>query len=340
MLLDSTVYAGALAREVAGLARRRSARAVWVVMHGAAVHIAARLAHAGELPVHLTVHDDPAFANALRSRRYLALVPWIERDFAGALRRARSLDVIGEGMRVRYLQRYGVGSVVVHRALTEPVREAPRYDRRGRGLTVGVLGSTYSYDQMPVLGRAVARAAGRLGVPGRVVVLGRSHGERLRDEMAAERPDLAVEVTGHVSEAEGVERLRGCFALYLNYPFGARDRVLRQTSFPTKLSTYVMAARPLLMHVPEDSSVVPLADYISYATLWATMDDNDGAEHLVRLWQTARSDESYHTTAEEVRLRYYDHAQNRRTLCQALNALVTTSAAGRAPADPALSPGA
>jgi hypothetical protein len=315
--LDSTVHAGALARELAALAERRSAGAVWVVMHGAAVHAAARLLRISDVPVHLTVHDDPAFANALRSRRYLALVPWIERDFARALRRARSVDVIGEGMRRRYLSRYGVDSVVVHRALDAPVPEPPRYDRT-LGLTVGVLGSTYAYGQLPVLARAVERAAGRLGVPGRVVVLGRSHGERLREEMGGR---VEVEVAGHVDEPRGVERLRGCFALYLNYPFGRRDRVLRQTSFPTKLSTYVQAARPLLLHAPRDSSVAPLAEDYGYALLWPSMDEADGAALLERLWREPSSVEGFQRSAEAVRARYFDPERNRRVLARALDAL-------------------
>jgi hypothetical protein len=321
MLLDSTLHAGALAREVAGLAERRSASALWVVMHGAAVHVASRLTRAGSLPVHLTVHDDPAYANALRSRRYLALVPWIERDLASALLGARSVDVIGEGLRLRYLNRYGVDPVIVHRPLGAPVTESPRYDREAFGLTVGALGSTYSYGQLPVLGRAVARAAGRLGVPGRVVVLGQSYGERLRDEMGGR---VEVEITGHVDEPRAVDRLRRCFVLYLNYPFGARDRVLRRTSFPTKLSTYVQAARPLLMHVPADSSVLPLAEDPGpgYALLWATRDEAGGAALLERLWESPTSVESFHRPAEGVRLRYFNPETNRRTLARALDALV------------------
>jgi hypothetical protein len=330
MLLDSTLYAGSLAREVAELARQRSARAVWMVMHGAVVHVAARLTRPKavplSLPVHLTVHDDPAFATALRSRRYLALVPLIEHDFAGSLRRATSVDVIGEAMRERYLRRYGVASVVVHRGLPGSIVESPRYDRQGLGLSVGVLGNTYSYGQLPVLARAVARAAEQLGVPGSVVVLGRSHGETLRAEMAAGRIDVRIEVAGHVSESEGVDRLRRCFALYLNYPFAARDRVLRQTSFPTKLSTYAMAARPLLLHMPEDSSASALARvWGRYATLWPSFDEGEGAAHLVRLWNAPASDMSYHDEAEAVRLAYYDPTRNREILCAALNALVPSS---------------
>lgn len=316
---DSTIHAGPLAREVAALARQRSARAVWLLMHGAVVGIAARLTRWLNLPVHLTVHDDPAFANALRSRKYFALVPWIERDFGGALRRAASIDVISEGMRERYQLRYGVDSTIIHRGLTGPIHESPHYDRAVHGLTIGMMGSTYEYGQMPVLARAVARAAHELGVRGRVLVLGRSHGERLRDEMGSQ---IEVEVAGHVSEAEGIERLRDCFALYLNYPFGRRDAVLRQTSFPTKLSTYIQAARPVLIHAPDDSSVTPLYDYPGYAARWASMNVDDGATQLKRLWSEPASDASAHCAAEEIRHRFYDRDTNRRALREVLNALV------------------
>jgi glycosyltransferase involved in cell wall biosynthesis len=319
LFADSTWKAAALADEALDEARRVGARALWVVMHGAAVHVAARLVRRGGLPVHLTVHDDPAFANALRSRRYLALVPWIERDFAYAMRRADSVDVIGEGMARRYRRRYGVDPVIVHRGLDRAVPESPRYDRARRGLSVGVLGSTYSYEQLPILGRAVAKAAGRLGVPGRLVVVGRSHGDRLRAEMAGR---IEVEVTGHVDEQAGIDLLRGCFLLYLNYPFARRDAVLRQTSFPTKLSTYVMAARPILMHVPADSSVMPLAEYAGYARWWGSLREDEGAELLARAWAEPSADESAHDAAERVRRRYYDLDRNRRTLLGALDALV------------------
>ncbi len=105
--LDSTVMAGDLADEVLAIARERGAQAIWIVMHGAGVAIAVRLARRTTIPMHLTVHDDPAFAIALASRRYLALVPAIERDFARALRAAASVDVISEAMADRYLKRYG-----------------------------------------------------------------------------------------------------------------------------------------------------------------------------------------------------------------------------------------
>jgi hypothetical protein len=321
--IDSTLRADALAREALAEAESRGARALWVVMHYAGVSIAARLARMDRLPLHLTVHDDPAFGVALRSKRYLALVPWIERDFAFAMRRAASVDVIGRGMAERYRRRYGVESTIVHRALDDPIAPAGDFDAARNGLRVGVLGSTYGYNQLPILARAVEAAADRLGVAPRLLIVGQGHGDQLRAEFAGR---VEVESTGHVSEAEAIPLLRDCFALYLNYPFGRRDAVLRQTSFPTKLSTYVQAARPLLIHAPADSSTTPLVGPDGYASAWADLDPARGAEALVAAWRLAENHASRHEAAERVRRDYYDPDRNRRALFGALDALVPPDA--------------
>jgi hypothetical protein len=316
--LDQTVYAKALADEALAIARERGARGFWVVLHGAGVAIAARLAGAGALPVHATVHDDPAYANALRSRRYLPLVPLIARDFARAIRGAESVDVIGRAMADHYRRKYGVDPRIVHRALPGPVEPAPSYDKARHGLRVGVLGSTYSYGQLPILARAVEAAAKSLEVPGRVLVVGRSYGERLRAELGHR---VEVEVLGHVEEADAVPRLRDCFALYLNYPFGPLDAALRRLSFPTKLGTYTLAARPILIHAPKDSSVMTLMEVEGYARHWGSLGEAEGASSLVAMWGDPRMHESRHLEAESIRLRHYDPETNRRTLFEQLGAL-------------------
>jgi hypothetical protein len=317
--LDQTLHANALADEALAIARQRHARGFWVVLHGSGVAIAARLVQAGHLPLHATVHDDPAYANALRSRRYLPLVPLIARDFARAIRGATSVDVIGQGMADHYRRKYGVQSSIVHRALPGPVEPSPAYDKGRHGLRVGVLGSTYSYGQLPILARAVEAAAKTLGVAGRVLVVGRSHGDRLKAEMGDR---VEVEVLGHIEEPEAIPRLRDCFALYLNYPFGLLDGALRRLSFPTKLGTYTLAARPILIHAPGDSSVMPLTKMEGYAAHWGSRKASEGAARLVELWNDTRASDSRHFEAEAVRLRYYDPERNRRTLFGALNGLI------------------
>ncbi len=317
LVLDSTILAPGMARETLRLAAARRARAVWIVLHGAGVPVAAALVRQRDLPVHVTVHDDPAFAVAMRSRRYLALTPWIEWCFAKALRGAASVDVISEAMRARYKARYGVDAVVVHRALRGPVKPSPAYDRAAHGLRVGILGTVYSYGQLPILARAVARAARVLGVPARLTLVGLGFAERLRADMHGS--GVEVEGTGHLAEADAVEVLKRCFALYLNYPFAPRDAVLRETSFPTKLSTYVLAARPLLIHAPRDTTIAPLASQADYAHAWTTMNESDGADVLVRMWRNPVLGASMHEAADVVIARYFDPERNRRALASVLS---------------------
>jgi hypothetical protein len=317
--LDQTIYARALADEVLTIARERNAQAFWVVLHGAGVAIASRLVKAGLLPVHATVHDDPAYANALRSRRYLPLVPWIAVEFARAIRGADSVDVIGPSMADHYRRKYGIEPKIVHRALPQPVEPSPVYDKARHGLRVGVLGSTYSYGQLPILARTVEIFARKLGVPGRLLVVGRSHGERLRAEVGDR---VEVEVLGHIEEPEAVIWLRECFALYLNYPFGPLDYALRRYSFPTKLGTYALAARPILIHAPKDCSVMPLMEIAGYAGHWSNLNVDDGAAVLTAMWGDLRASDSRHCEGEALRLRYYDPERNRRTLFEQLDALV------------------
>jgi hypothetical protein len=221
-----------------------------------------------------------------------------------------------------YRRKYGIEPSIVHRGLPGPVEPSPHYDKARHGLRVGVLGSTYSYGQLPDLARAVEAASKSLGVPGRVMVIGRSHGERLRAEFGGR---VEVEVLGHVEEPEAVVRLRDCFALYLNYPFGPLDFALRRYSFPTKLGTYALAARPILIHAPKDCSVMPLIEIPGYARHWASPSEVEGASMLVEMWNNPRMSESRHAEAEGVRLRYFDPDRNRRTLFEALNGLVEAS---------------
>lgn len=318
MLTDS-ILGARLAAEVRAIAAERKAGAVWAVMHGAVVHVAAHLTGHADLPVHLTVHDDPAFGVALMSTRYLAMVPLIERDVRRSLRAARSVDVVCEDMGKRYRERYGVSSTVAHRGMSRPIEPSATHETQV--LEVGVLGNTYGYTQLPLLAEAVIKAASTVGVPGRLVVLGQGNGPQLARDFAGR---LDVEVTGHLNEAAAVERLRRCFALYLNYPFGPRAAVLRQTSFPTKLTTYIQAARPLLVHAPRDSSIRFLSGraFADYAAWWDDMDVESGARALAQAWRAPALRPSRHEAAEFIRRTHYDLAPNRASLFAALNALV------------------
>jgi hypothetical protein len=275
------------------------------------------------LPTHVTVHDDPAWGYALMTRRYLPLAPLLARDLGTTLRAASSIDVVSGAMAATYERRYGVTASIIHRGLSGPVQPAPVYDRQ-KGLSIAVLGSTYGFSELSVLAQALAIAQQRLGVPATLTVIGGV------DQAAVRKlcpPSVELEITGHIDEPQGIIRLRESFLTYLSYPFRRRGRMLRTTSFPTKLSTYVLAARPLLLHMPSESSVAFLGASSPYATLWGSTEPARGAEIMERLWRDETTQESFHHAADKVREQHFDLGRNRTALYGALNALV--SAAGR-----------
>ncbi len=300
---DTLTLSRRLAEEVLKIAREHRARAFWVVMHGAAVPIASHLVKSGKLPVAATVHDDPAFGVALRSRRYLALVPFIERAFAQALRGASGVEVISRGMMERYQKRYRVLGTLGNRVVAPFVAEPAPFSKDQRILRIGVLGNTYSYSPLRVLGRAVARAADDLGLRGELVFVGEGHADRLRAELGGL---ISIVSVGHVDEAEAVAVLRDSFLQYLNYPFGWRGRVLRQTSFPSKLATYIAAGRPLLLHTPADSTTAELASIPGLSYHWDDLKLEHGVQLLKKAWDDPETTLGAHLALEEVRRRYYD----------------------------------
>ena len=316
-LTVDTLLAERLATELRALADARHARAIWIVMHGAMVHVAARLLRKAPLRVHLTVHDDPRGV-ALMSRRYLPLLPLIARDFRFAMRRATSVDAVSEPMAARYRSSFGADTFVVHRGMESPIEEAAPPDD-SEVLEIGVLGNSYDFGQLVLLARAVQEVAARVGRRGRVTVVGKGFGERLRAEVGDQ---VDVEVTGHLDEGAAIARLRRSFALYLNYPFTWRTALFRQTSFPTKLSTYLMAARPLLVHSPSDSSIVDLRSLSGYVGWWGDQTVGAGVAALTSLWDTPLAHRSQHGISDELRRRYYDASTHRDRLWRGLDALV------------------
>ena len=84
-----------------------------------------------------------------------------------------------------------------------------------------------------------------------------------------------------------------------------------------------MAARPLLLHAPADSSIVTLADREpGYASWWKNLDAAEARRVLEQLWNDPARHASAHEAAERVRACYYDDERNRQTLFASLNALV------------------
>ena len=133
---------------------------------------------------------------------------------------------------------------------------------------------------------------------------------------------ISIVSVGHVEEAKAAAVLRGTFLQYLVYPFGWRDRVLRQTSFPCKLATYIMAGRPLLLHASADSTTAELATIPGLSYHWDDLNVEHGVQLLKKAWADPVTSLGAHGALEEVRRRYYDLDTIKTNLMGMLDAMV------------------
>jgi len=252
-LLEDVSRAGFLwsrgtSRRIREIASRMSADLYWVVAMNEGVLVALELCASGKA-VHLTIHDDPVSVFQ-RSTRYRLMSSLMSRAFSRLLKSVRSVDVISDGMRNFYREKFGIDALVVYRY----VQALPRFKDRvidKNVLRVGHIGIIYDASQFREFVEAL-RAYGRnLDISTKLVKIGKS---REFEKVQQEYPEL-IEDLGELPEKAAIEELSKCNFLYCMYPDASRFEVFRRTSQPMKLSTYIQAQRPIFAQTPEDSTL-------------------------------------------------------------------------------------
>lgn len=231
-------------------ARGHGAELVWAVLDSPmAISLASRLAHRLRLPLVTTVWDDIA-----HNTRYFQLDRLAARQvrlrFDQALAASQACAVIGESMQAAYQQRYGVHCVVVRHGLPldlhRPVRREPPANDPIR---IGFAGSVTARSAFEALLEGLDSLGWQLD--GRPIAL-RLMGHRF--DVTSSRP-RRIEVLGFQSVPATVDLLAECSLNYLPQPFEPDWAPFAELSFPTKLTTYLAAGVPLLLHTPPHGSL-------------------------------------------------------------------------------------
>ena len=228
--------------------RERRADGYWVVGHNEATLIARALARRGER-VHLTIHDDVPDGILGRSVRYRYLRGIARLQYASALRSVRTRDYITERMRVRYRDELGADGVVVHPFL--PSLPVLRPITRVAGeLAVGHIGTIYSVAEWRVFLQALVSLARKRSLRPRMLMVGLDKFHSVAQDFPG-----VVEISPETAESAAIGRLAATDLCYAMYPFNPAAEVFRQTSLPTKLSTYVQCRKSVLAHAPAGTSL-------------------------------------------------------------------------------------
>jgi len=250
--------------------------AYWIVSHNEGLCLARDLGLRTNRPIHLTVHDDWAGALCARSQRYRLLASLADRVTSRVLKRVRSVDVVSEGMRNYYRSRAGVDSAVVHRML--PWHGGLQPPVQSSDIRVGHLGSIYSKREFLLFVKALKACCEEQGCAGKVMLWG-SH---LRPSDVPQVLAPFVELRPTADEKEVEQELRQCRFVYAMYPLASKLKTFVRTSLPTKLTTYVMAQRPILGHAPKNSTLATFLQQTKLGSLWSDLDPAAGKEAIAK----------------------------------------------------------
>lgn len=289
--------------------------AYWVVSHNEGLRVAYELAKLKQKPVHLTVHDDWAGALCARSRRYRLLGKLADRLSDRTIKAVQSVDVVSEGMREYYLRRTGIKSAVVHRCL--PSQALPAVVEEPSALLVGHVGSVYSRDDFLVFVEALKSYCEARRLAGKV----RLWGSHLRPTDLPASLASWVELRPAADERDVVAALQQCRFVYAMYPFSPALGCFVRTSLPTKLSSYVMAGRPILGHAPFHSTLTTFLNETKLGVAWQDLDLQNGRQAIAGVLAGRVDDAAW----ENARNQYFGE-QNLSTMRATLGAMTAATA--------------
>ena len=239
-----------LVREAVALGRKHRTQAVWAILDApTSIALARPVAQALGTPLIGLVWDDAEHLAASLGLGRVASVNMIRR-MGLALRAAQRCAVIGATMKQQYEARYGTYCVVLRhglaRQLLRPVR---RCDNGSNVFSLGFAGTMNAPCTFNALLAALDSTDWRIA--GRDIEL-RLVGPRF--DMRSNKPAL-FRSFGWRSVAQTIDILAESDATYLPQPFAQDRRNMATLSFPTKLTTYLAAGRPIVLHAPDYASL-------------------------------------------------------------------------------------
>jgi len=235
---------------------QRSVDLVWVPLScPSLIYLARRVASRLGVPLVVTVWDPPEhFSETLGldplSRHSLL------KEFGEVLRSAVRCSVISEEMRSYYQCKYGIDSMVLrHGILRKLRRPGKKWISDSGSLMIGFCGSLYAGREMEALISALSSVNWKLDnrkITLRIVtpqIYWRSV-ERISIN------NRNIEFRGWCSQDDAIELMTQADITYLPYWFDKRYETSVRLCFPSKLTAYLAAGRPVLYHGPNESAVV------------------------------------------------------------------------------------
>lgn len=238
-----------LLRSLLEYAKQEKVEKIWAVVTSPVTYLLAhRAAAALQIPMVCTVLDPPEYLiGNLRMDPDTGRA--VSEEFAACVRASERVAVVSHGMAAEYSRRFDAKCIVmpagIHPSLWMP--ERPRKSNPEE-LVIGFAGGLYAKREWQALLGSIQSVGGTLG------------GRRIKIRFVGRWPLRGVSRPGcvayhaPVSQSEAIRLMSETDVCYLPYWFDSRHETTVRLSFPSKLSSYVAAGRPILYHGPAESS--------------------------------------------------------------------------------------
>jgi hypothetical protein len=283
------------ARELAQKLVSLNPSAFWILGMNEGILLVPELQRLSSAPIHVSIQDDQERGMFARMSRYGWMSRLARKPVSKALRAASSVDVVSNGMKQYYQTEYGIDSKVTHLAMARPVVLAQTKENV-QEIRIGHIGTLYDESVGIRFGeglRALSKVTDRK-IRWHMIGLATKF-RRLRTTFQDIMQDH-----GTIPESAALEILSKCDIVYAMYPFNESGRVFRQTSFPTKMSTYLKAGRPIFAHTPKDSTMAEFVLKSELGIVCDLLDANSIANELLALCKITIPPHEFESAAEKV----------------------------------------
>jgi hypothetical protein len=255
----------------------------WIVSHNEGLRVAVELARRQQdKPVHLTFHDDWAGAICARSSRFKFMAKTALQLTISALKEVTSFDVISNGMQSYYKNLSGIEGYVCHRYISPDHIEYSVSNNFAQSsiVNVGHIGSLYDKDDFLAFFYILDDYVSSRN---KKVIL-HMWGSHLKISDIPNRLQGNIILHPHLSEQEVIPKLAHCNFVYSMYPMSKKMYCFSKTSLPTKLTSYVKAARPIFGHGPPESSLAEFINSARIGVLWSNKSKSTCIEALEKIF--------------------------------------------------------
>jgi glycosyltransferase involved in cell wall biosynthesis len=280
-------------------------QAIVTVAHGFSWILAAYYARSNSLPLHIIIHDD-----WITGSRFPRLISKrLRKLFKRACECAVSLFCISDTMANRYKVSHDSRVVILHPARA---KDAPRYDGPPDRLSANIrsLRAAYAGASLHAPGNRVllvdcAKALAEIG--GRLAI----YGPYTESELADMGLDFAnVDFYGLLPSSDLIRTLRDAAdVLIAQMSFLEEDRLLIESSFPSRMTDYTATALPILIYAPPYADAVKWARANGGAIVIDQRDQRELTETFTRLAADAALRVKLGATAQAVGDSFFDAAR-------------------------------